>query len=316
MKFKIQIFIIIALSGGVFNANAQKPTWSVKAVDYNYSMAYVGVVYLNNEKMADQNSMIAAFVGDEIRGVASPVFDDKTNNWTFYLLCYSNVDNQTLTFKYYSAATGATTTFVKTDTFVADKISGSPFQPYIWASPELSGSELVSFELEGQLRSQIVDNVVNVVPSEDMDITNAIALFEVSKGATVRVDGNIQVSGVTANDFSKKLVYHIQSADGTTEHSYTINVIVNDLSNAEVSTVLSLNGDGVNDTWVVKDVEKFSDATFYILNSYGHKLLESVGYNNTWDGTYDGKQLPTGTYYYIIKVSDENVISGTISIIR
>lgn len=316
MKFKKIIFTTLIALLALVSVYAQKPDWSVNVAEYNYSMAIVGVVYIDNEKQADENSMIAAFSGDELRGVTSAVYDDKTGNWNFYLLCYSNVDSETLTFKYYSSSSNSVITFDKTETFVADGISGSPFNPHVWASPLLSESELTSFEIEGQIRSPIVDNNINVVVGNEFDITQLTATFEVSPGAVVTVNGSIQVSGVTANNFSETVTYLITSADGTTQHVYNVNIVVNDLSKAEVSTVMSLNDDGVNDYWIVKDVEKFENATFYIMNSYGHIVMESIGYDNTWDGTYDGKLLPTGTYYYIIKVPDGEPISGTISIIR
>ena len=315
MKTIKKILILFAFAFSFINANATPPTWSVNAVDFNYSMSYVGVVYLNFEKMADENSMIGAFVGDECRGVATPVYEEKNGSYTFYLSVYSNVDNQTITFKYYSSTTGEITTFDKTDTFIADGISGSPFDPQIWADPELDGADILSYEIDGQVRSEIVNYDINVVVPKGADITNAISTFEVSGGALVKIGEVIQVSKVTANDFSKPLIYTVSSADGSNENQYTVNIIIEDLTEAKTSSAVTPNGDGVNDVWIVQDVEKFAESTFYIMDAYGHKLFESVGYDNSWNGTYKGANLPRGNYYYIIKKPDGNALSGTISII-
>jgi len=81
---------------------------------------------------------------------------------------------------------------------------------------------------------------------------------------------------------------------------------------------LSPNGDGKNDVWKVKGIEKYPDNTVLIFNRWGDKLREFAGYNNTtksWDGKNDsGKSLPDGTYYYILDVKDVGVLKGWIYI--
>ena len=307
---------MLALSLGFVNAIAERPNWSINPVDYNYSMSYVGVVYLDYELQADENSMIAAFVGDELRGVASPVYSEETQSYTFFLMVYSNTDNQTLIFKYYDSLSDKTVNFDETGTFSADEIIGSPFNPVVWANPALTEADLLSFELEGQVRSEIIDFDVNVVVEEDFDITQAIAIFEVSGGAIVTVNDEIQVSGVSENDFSEPLTYTINSADQSAKNLYTVKIIINNLGSVNASKIVSPNGDGVNDVWIVEDVEKFKESTFYIMDSFGHKVYESVGYDNSWDARYNGTVLPTGTCYYLIEVPYGKALSGTISIIR
>lgn len=316
MKLKNKIQIFLALFFVTLSASAQRPDWSVNAVNYNYSMSYIGVVYLDFEKMEDENSMIAAFVGDEIRGVAGPVFDEQLQNWTYYLLCYSNVDFQTLRFKYYSSIDDAVITFEKLESFVADAIIGSPFDPYFWATPELDGAEMEFFEIEGQVSSEINNLDINVVLGRDVDLEQAVANFQVSGGAIVKVNDVIQVSGITVNDFSGTVNYNVTSSDNNTTNDYIINIIINDLETVLASKIVSPNGDGINDVWIVEDVEKFKESIFYIMDSYGHKIYESIGYDNSWDASYKNEMLPTGTYFYIIKVPSGKTLSGTISIVH
>ena len=81
---------------------------------------------------------------------------------------------------------------------------------------------------------------------------------------------------------------------------------------------LSPNGDGKNDVWKIKGLEKYPDNTVLIFNRWGDKLREFSGYNNTtksWDGKNEsGKPLPDGTYYYILDVKDVGVLKGWIYI--
>ena len=55
-----------------------------------------------------------------------------------------------------------------------------------------------------------------------------------------------------------------------------------------------------------------------IFNRWGQVLYESQPYD-AWDGTYKGKDMPLGTYYYIIDLNDggsTQTLSGAITIIR
>lgn len=60
------------------------------------------------------------------------------------------------------------------------------------------------------------------------------------------------------------------------------------------------NGDGNNDRWVIRYLDRYPLATVEVFNRYGGKVYSSRGYTNPWDGTLNGSQLPVGVYYYII----------------
>ncbi len=77
------------------------------------------------------------------------------------------------------------------------------------------------------------------------------------------------------------------------------------------------NGDGINDTWAIANLDTYPNSTVEILNRYGERVYFSYGYPVAWDGKYKGVNLPFGTYYYIIKPgSGKNTISGFVTIIR
>jgi len=81
------------------------------------------------------------------------------------------------------------------------------------------------------------------------------------------------------------------------------------------------NGDGTNDEWVIDLIELFPNCEVYIYNRWGEKLFYSKGYppSERWNGKYKGKDLPSGTYYYIINLHDEaypDPITGPITIMR
>ncbi|MBN8781746.1 MAG: hypothetical protein ABS85_13550 [Sphingobacteriales bacterium SCN 48-20] len=80
------------------------------------------------------------------------------------------------------------------------------------------------------------------------------------------------------------------------------------------------NGDGVNDLWLVTTGSCLKSADVQVFNRYGAKVYESRDYRNTWDGTYKGKPLPDGTYYFVISYELVNGkkehLKGNLTILR
>ncbi|MDY0781014.1 gliding motility-associated C-terminal domain-containing protein, partial [Tenacibaculum sp. IB213877] len=86
--------------------------------------------------------------------------------------------------------------------------------------------------------------------------------------------------------------------------------IIND-SNVNVFNVLTPNGDGDNDTLVIQGIENYPNNTLEIFNRWGNTVYKKVSYDNSWDGTSNGrvtiqidKKLPTGTYYYVLDLGN------------
>jgi len=64
------------------------------------------------------------------------------------------------------------------------------------------------------------------------------------------------------------------------------------------------NSDGVLDTWGPGCVSQYKDMVFSIFDRYGRKVA-SLGVGQKWDGKYHGKELPSGDYWYVIKLNDK-----------
>ncbi|MGV6861167.1 MAG: PKD domain-containing protein [Putridiphycobacter sp.] len=95
-----------------------------------------------------------------------------------------------------------------------------------------------------------------------------------------------------------------------------INKVVTEI-NQLIPNAISPNGDGKNDVWKLEFIELLNpQAEIIIVNRWGQTIFESVGYSDPWDGTYNGEEIPEGTYYYIIKVSDSEIYEGTILVLK
>ena len=75
--------------------------------------------------------------------------------------------------------------------------------------------------------------------------------------------------------------------------------------------------DGINAFWGIKGTENYPNINIKVFNRWGTMVFETTGYSKPWDGTINGKDLPTGTYYYVIKDSSfEKPIVGDLTIVR
>ncbi|WP_158526314.1 T9SS type B sorting domain-containing protein [Pedobacter paludis] len=83
------------------------------------------------------------------------------------------------------------------------------------------------------------------------------------------------------------------------------------------NNVVTPNGDGKNDTWVVKNLDYYPNNTVGIYDRAGRKVYGTSSYKNDWDGTYNGQPLAEGAYIYVIDLGKGiGLLRGTISIIR
>lgn len=68
------------------------------------------------------------------------------------------------------------------------------------------------------------------------------------------------------------------------------------------------DGDGLNDNWVIENIDIYENNTVTIFNRWGNKVWSTSNYNNTtnsWDGKgTNGTVLTSGTYFYVIELEN------------
>jgi gliding motility-associated-like protein len=79
-----------------------------------------------------------------------------------------------------------------------------------------------------------------------------------------------------------------------------------------IPNVFSPNNDGINDAFVIENIEFFqSEVT--VFNRWGMPILETKNYRNTWKAV----DAPDGTYYYVVRlVNDGREYTGHLTILR
>ncbi|AMR31342.1 hypothetical protein A0256_07850 [Mucilaginibacter sp. PAMC 26640] len=77
------------------------------------------------------------------------------------------------------------------------------------------------------------------------------------------------------------------------------------------------NSDGKNDTWNIEALETYAQSTTNVYNRNGQLVYNSIGYSKPWDGTFNGKSLTSGTYYYVIDLKNGSpLFSGWVLLLR
>lgn len=107
-----------------------------------------------------------------------------------------------------------------------------------------------------------------------------------------------------------------------------VTVYVQDLYNCGIVTaeenVLSIpkfftpNGDSYNDVWNLKGVTRVYNVNskITIFNRYGKLIYQFIPMNGGWDGTYNGRPLPSDDYWYLIQLEDGRTAKGHFALKR
>jgi hypothetical protein len=89
-------------------------------------------------------------------------------------------------------------------------------------------ANFVAFTFDGIDGAAEIDRderTVSAQAKETVDLSDIVAEFTLSTGATATVDGTPQVSGTTANDFNDPVIYEVTSGDGETTLDWTVTII-------------------------------------------------------------------------------------------
>jgi gliding motility-associated-like protein len=81
-----------------------------------------------------------------------------------------------------------------------------------------------------------------------------------------------------------------------------------------LSNTITPNDDGINDKWVVTGID--NKTMVNVFNRYGKIVFQSKGYTTQFNGTFNGKKLPAGVYYYLIAFTDNRTnLSGSLTVL-
>jgi gliding motility-associated-like protein len=114
-----------------------------------------------------------------------------------------------------------------------------------------------------------------------------------------------------------------------TDQTYSLEVVSHDGCGTDVDSVkvhvfrgiyvpnaFSPNQDGLNDYWTIPALKAYADYEVKVFNRWGQLMYKSKN-NTAWDGSFNGKALPTGVYPYVIDLKNVPAkLTGWVMLVR
>ncbi len=152
------------------------------------------------------------------------------------------------------------------------------------------------------------------------DTTNsdliAVAIFEDPTHGTVTINSDNTISYMpndTICNINDQFVYELCNIRGCDTAIVQIYI---ECKEFKIYNGFSPNGDGVNETFFIEGIEEFPNNQLKIVDRWGNRVYEQAGYKGQWDGTWNGKKLPDGTYFYFLDDGAGKTYSGFLQIHR
>lgn len=183
-----------------------------------------------------------------------------------------------------------------------------------------------------------LDPFSNLIVSEVLPSGFTFVSYTASHGTYNNLTGDWIIPSLTAGTIAELKV--TVSVNPTGEYLNVVSIKVSDPEDMNmgnntaqalarpnclsVYNQITPNGDGVNDYLFIDCIENYPDNSVQIFNRYGNLIYEVEGYQNDWDGVANvsgvigkGETIPSGTYYYILKVEQEEFEgTGWIYVVR
>lgn len=206
---------------------AQAPSWSVNENEFEHTMTFVSFLNVNQSQLSDTNDKVAAFVGDECRGVANLTYSSSNDRYYAYLTVFANNNGEQVTFKIYDAASDQVYEVENTMPFEINAHYGNLFQAFSIANPTLnSEAEILDFSFEGitSVNSTINQNEVIITLYDYNDISDLTPVFTLSEGAQLFIDTQEYQSGNSQLDFSAPIHFKVRSQDESNLKEWSVKV--------------------------------------------------------------------------------------------
>ena len=168
---------------------------------------------------------------------------------------------------------------------------------------------------------------VTVGPDTSIILGQTVQLYSNASGSTALLyvwspDSFLSSSNVSNPIYSgsDSVIFQLRVTDlyGCSATAYdTVNVIIPD--NIVLPNIITPNGDGYNDNWVLNSKINLAGSHLIIFDRWGEKVYEATNYANNWGGTYmnTDNKLPDGTYYFVLTVpaQSNHTYEGPINIL-
>ena len=210
--------------------------------------------------------------------------------------------------------------------------AGDGFSSYSWNTNPIQTSQQITVSSAGTY-IVTVTNATNCSKTKTYNITTSgiatiediiINDFRENNSATIEIsssslgdyefslDGtNYQDSNIFTNLSAGEHTVYVQDKKGC-------GIVFETFYLLDYPKYFTPNGDGYNDTWYIKNLDKrnLENSTISIFDRYGKLLKQYSADNNSWDGTFNQNILPSTDYWFTIELTNEKTIKGHFALKR
>ncbi|MEJ2583582.1 MAG: gliding motility-associated C-terminal domain-containing protein [Robiginitalea sp.] len=180
---------------------------------------------------------------------------------------------------------------------------------------ETNGCPLPSNEIT---LNSLDENLIAVDPGEDIRIPEGTSrVVTATGGDSYRWynSQNTEISNASTVSLTEEGSYLLIANIGGCEVSKAVTVAY--LDTFKVPNVISVNGDGINDQWVIPNSYSGKpDVIVTIYNDKGEEVLNVNNYQNNWPASTASFSRQNMVFYYKIRNAEKTLKQGTITVIR
>jgi len=101
----------------------------------------------------------------------------------------------------------------------------------------------------------------------------------------------------------KKGIYEfiVSDSHNCTNKLSAVSLIDTPIDCLKIPDAFTPNGDGINDLWIIENIDMYPSAYIYVFNRWGQKIYQGISDHNPWDGKFNNSFVPAGTYIYTIE---------------
>jgi|GEM_PF-3501238 len=297
--------ITVNVVGGVEPYNY---SWNNGETSENLNNLDVGIYTLT---LTDANNCIYNHMVDIFQSVPSIVINDTITNVSCEFAKNGaisiNIEGGTQPFNYIWSTDDTATTLI-------DSLNGSNYWVRV---TDINGCvKEKGFYVYEPKQLKLEGKVTNVSCRDEKDGAINIKVEDGTSPYTFLWSNNETIKDISYLAPNKYIIKVLDANNCEITDSFIVEKT--DKNCQEIPEIFTPNGDGQNDVWNIGNVHIYPNIEVEIFNRWGILVFKSNGYNEPWDGTYNGKKLPMDAYYYVIYLNKEGheILKGIVSIVR
>jgi gliding motility-associated-like protein len=128
-----------------------------------------------------------------------------------------------------------------------------------------------------------------------------LTILENPEHGQVTLNQNLSINYTPFTDYAgpDQMLYEV-CLEGCPDMCDTAYVLLEIGPELIIYDIITPNGDGDNEFFTIIGLDNFPQNELYIYNRWGNEVFAAQNYQNDWAGTWDGKPLPDGTYFFVL----------------